>query len=213
MSIIIDNSGDKKSKRLIWSFAWKINCCERGQEYIHNHRARRRSKSERSSGGVLASRSTYRPGLHGPLVASRRAGASCLRARGGAIFDALTRLNSLSEEERCGGRHIGGLRLHISPVRVNSERGDISPLPGERPVFVPAALYGRHNKDKQKSGGAWVLSCDSNFPMPPLSAARCRCGLVVLALRVRNYFAFCGFRSAERIHAHSGFPFLQLVGC
>ena len=94
---------------------------------------------------------------------------------------------SLSPEKRKGGR--------ISTTR----RG--------------LSLYGRHNKEKQKSGGAWVLSCDSNFPMPPLSAARCRCGLVVLALRVRSYFAFCGFPSAERIHAYSGFPFLQLVGC
>ena len=100
LSIIIDNySGDEKSKRLICFLPGNQNCFERGQE--HSYRTGRRSNSERPSGGVLASRSTYRPGLRGPWIASGELvfPVSCLRKRGGAIFAGLKRLNSLSGVE------------------------------------------------------------------------------------------------------------------
>ena len=89
---------------------------------------------------------------------------------------------SYVREERCGGRHMGALRLHIFSLSREKRKGGHFSTTGRG-----LSLYGRLNKEKQKSGGAWVLSCDSNFPMPPLSAARCRCGLVVLALRVRSF--------------------------
>ena len=101
---------------------------------------------------------------------------------------------------------MGALRLHIFSLSRERRKGG-----GFSTTRREACLCTGDITKKEKSGGAWVLSCDSKFPMPPLSAAGCRCGLVVLALRVRSYFAFCGFRSAERIHAHSGFAFLQLL--